>query len=357
MPPTINCCLPVPVDETRVAQSLALIKAGLKRAVDTADDDSLRHWMVLLGRCLDLRYPVPTPDRADLVAQLYGLALTPQLDQALLSALCDCVCSLLDDSEEAEAVRLTLEWRPLHAVFEDLHFRKQRSAAKVRPDVTQGLVLMASRVNRFFPPGAVDAILNTFRPYLCPLHHQIFKGHGFISLLLPTVLSDSDKAGRGPPWLEEWLALWPWVEASSVWDYGHTALLARAARDQAGYVAWDGYVEVIFTHVLRMLSLPSGPSTKARDNNGMASQACVAVFGTGDGCVIEEAAKLIVWMMGPSNVVQAHVDRLMAAVQSFFHPSGAGPWSDALGSLLLYLCKQLAQRLKEEQKTPSRVPN
>eukprot|EP00668_Euglena_longa_P016390 GGOE01020642.1.p1 GENE.GGOE01020642.1~~GGOE01020642.1.p1 ORF type:complete len:1699 (-),score=530.51 GGOE01020642.1:979-6054(-) len=355
MAPTVHCCLPFLDEAAAAAQSLVLVKAGLEQAIATADDDCLRHCIVLLGRCVDLRYSIPTVDRAWLVQRLYQLALTPRLDQALLSALCDCACSLLDDSEEAQAVHLVLDWVPLFEVIEDLHFRKQRSAAKVRPDVTEGLVCMVGCVNRFFAPDAVDAILCTFRQYWCPLHHQTFKGQGYIRLFLPTVLSESDKKD-GPAWLEEWLAIWNWVEASSVWDFGHTSLLARAAHDKAGFVRWDPHVKLIFTHVLRMLSLPSGPSTKVRDSNGMASQACLAVFGVGEKCVIEEAAKLIVWMLGPSGSAQVYLERLMLSVQSFFHPSGAGPWSQALGSLLLFLCKHLAKRLQEERKADCSVP-
>jgi proteasome activator subunit 4 len=214
------------------------------------------------------------------------------------------------------------------------------------------MILLVSKMRRFYDAGTTDEVLDEFRPLLCPHDHMCNQAQGFLCLFLPS------NNGR-VEWLREMLDIWIWNDNNPYWDFNFFFLFRRLAQDSIGLIDWTPHLELIFTRILRSLDLPIG-STSRMPYNRYPSNACSLFTGNFNQCkilLVEHCAYLIAWILSPQcPEAMNFLKKLFKSIESYYHPSNGGNWSSGLGIFLQSLCKGIARRALLEKSKDSEIP-
>jgi proteasome activator subunit 4 len=131
-------------------------------------DHTRRSWLLL-------RYPLPKPTRARLVALYYALVLLPGLEARVTRGWADMLTRLLDLRPGAgagggaprllEPADLALAWRPLWRALRRELWPKRRAQDGAR-NVVNILLYVAEHCRRYYPREEIPAMLDEFLPLI-----------------------------------------------------------------------------------------------------------------------------------------------------------------------------------------------
>ena len=172
----------------------------------------------------------------------------------------------------------------------------------------------------------------------------------YLSLFLPTSSSIPPEKGW-KLWLEEFMTLWSSFNNFPSWEVELFTLYTRLAFHNTGKIDWTPYIEFLFTKFMVALGLPvtygqSGVKVK---------------FGLSESGSFSFISRWIVSALGgpQGKQVQAHLDKMLLAIESYYHPANASVASEALHTFIHNLCNGFIYRLhleryndKWESKTP-----
>ena len=83
---------------------------------------------------------------------------------------------------------LTLDWRPLYDLYEDLSGYAVTMSMKFYPaDFEKSLKALVKVARPYFPRSATKEMLREFRPCFCPHDTIMAKAMAYCSLFLPTL--------------------------------------------------------------------------------------------------------------------------------------------------------------------------
>jgi proteasome activator subunit 4 len=214
------------------------------------------------------------------------------------------------------------------------------------------MVLLISKMRRYYDAKTTDEVLAEFRPLLCPHDHMCNQAQGFLCLFLPS-------NNQCVEWLEECLSMWIWNDNNPYWDHNFFFLFRRLAQDSIGLINWTPHLHLIYTRILRSLDLPVGSASRAAYNR-FPSQSCSVFTGNFNQCkssLVEHCAHFIIWMMSPKCPDALDLlKKLFQSIESYYHPSNGGNWSGGLGLFLQALCKALARRALNEKSEDCKTP-
>jgi len=190
-------------------------------------------------------------------------------------------------------------------------------------------------------PAEIYALL---RPNFSKLlHPSIFDAQALLAAFLPTRGVTTEKATE---WIRDWLRLWRGVESVAAWDTGWLDLLSKLARDTQGTVDWLPFLPEIYTHLLRMMQLPTdaaiGLTPCIVPNSASALKAQKLDK-------FSYAAKMLVYMLPgePGPVLEEQLRqlrRLFAQLDTHYHPSNQGSWTTRVAYFLQCVAYSLAKR-------------
>jgi hypothetical protein len=140
-------------------------------------------------------------------------------------------------------------------------------------------------------------------------------------------------------WRAAVVARWRAAPHGNYPDAAAVALLARAARDLRG-APLAGDAPFVYARALDRLGLALGDARV--DRPGALGSASLLLADTR-----RSYGSLIAWSLATQDVDDslALLEQLLAAAETFCHPSNAGPWDEPLAVFLLELTRQLARRL------------
>ena len=186
----------------------------------------------------------------------------------------------------------------------------------------------------YFPLSATQQMLDEFRPMFCPFDESMARAMNALAMFLPTMLKATDKKYGYQLWLEELLRIWLGFHGVPSWESFMLQLFSRVAAENIGYIQWDDYISAIFTKFLRTLELPVGKKqlqlVYSHDS-----------FDT-DSAVLWPVAML------HSEACLVALERLFKSIESYFHPSNYGNWTEKLSSTLMFLPVGIVARLQLE---------
>lgn len=299
-----------------------------------------------------MAYPLSDNERMELCQLMIPLLLHPSCSSDSQTRLATALNRVIKNhmttqSDIRQNLSQVFSWRSFYDILHRLYFRKYRSLLYTPSDGhRKSMVTLIARMRRFFSAEVTDEVWNEFRPLMCPHDHMSNQAQGFLCLFLPT------NNGR-TEWLPEIFQMWIWNDNNPYWDFNFFYLLRRLAQDSVSLVDWRPHLELIFTRVLRAIDLPVGSTASRVMYNRFPSQSCSLFTGNFNQCkysLIEHCAYLIVWMMSPKcPEAMDYLKKLFKSIESYYHPSNGGNWSNVLGVFLQSLCKGIARRVLNER--------
>ena len=226
----------------------------------------------------------------------------------------------------------------------------------------------------YFDPKETPAMLEEFLPYYSTSFSEgAFVVSGLLNLLLPTSPAPvGDEELLPQNYLPTFFHLWSLVNRSKVFDTTFLDLFSRLARDSlpAEHIEFTEHgvftseqSASVFTAILRLLEIPVGQATSPYSTSVDAS--------AGLGIMLERdpkkhpiahhIARWIVMSLSPAcldkqDSVLGHLERLIQAVETFFHPSNSGNWTRTLSQLVYYLADFFVMRWNREKSGEMEVP-
>ena len=271
---------------------------------------------------------------------------------------------------------LTLDWRPLLRELK-LYVLPSEAGITLSSNVKRNiktLTKMCTFAQLYFDPSDGPAFLKEVLPYFSTsFTESAFAVSGLINLLFPTIAAPSGEVELTPQYyLPTFFHLWTLVNRSRVFDTTFLDLFSRLARDSlaAPHIPFSEHgiftkdqSSLIFTSILRLLEIPVGQATSPYSSK-------VDVFA-GLAVSIERDPKKhppahhisrwIVMSLSPAclsepDSVIARLEGLIQAVETFFHPSNQGSWTQTLFQLVYFLADFFVMRWNKERSVEMDVP-
>ncbi|KAI8928589.1 hypothetical protein BC831DRAFT_447887 [Entophlyctis helioformis] len=377
------------------AEWLTQTRQALVLAVHARDYGlGLAHAAKALKEYLARKYPLSFDDRAWFATALYGLACIPDLDLDLADVYASVATKLLKCEQGPPAHGLDrLGLAPHQRLPAQGLLPKQRSEMfPAGYKFVNTIIKLAEAARRHFAPDCAADILAEYLPRL-NVHDlsTLITNLSLVSLFLPVHAppslpspSDWDTLPDEPQqrfhWVPTLFSVWLMVADVPSYDMLFFDLFARLAESQVAHpdsVAWtDLQIRTVFTIGMKNLELPVGSGASGlatmpiRSNNASMDLS----LSTGDRKIelmeglrknsMETFARFIVFTIFPaqsdpgqfsSNSLD-HLETLIRAVESFYHPSNSGKWSYPLARFIQCLSFEFYRRLQLERKPDTQVP-
>ena len=272
---------------------------------------------------------------------------------------------------------LTLDWRPLLREIKLFVLPSEagmiQSSSGVKHNI-KTLTKLCTFAQLYFDPLDAPAFLEELLPYFSTsFTESAFAVSGLINLLFPTVAAPSENVGTTPQYyMPTFFHLWTLVNRSRVFDTTFLDLFSRLARDSlvAPHIPFSEHgiftrdqSSLIFTAILRLLEIPVGQATSpySAKVDAVAGLAISIERDTKKHPPAHHISRWIVMSLSPAclnepDSIIARLEGLIQAVETFFHPSNQGPWTQTLFQLVYYLADFFVMRWNKEKSGEMEVP-
>jgi proteasome activator subunit 4 len=271
---------------------------------------------------------------------------------------------------------IVLDWRPLFRELKVFVLPSESGlvqATNVKRNY-RTLTKLCTFAQLYFDPKEIPVMMEEFLPYFnTSFVEGAFVVSGLFNLLLPTSAPPIEAEHLLPQnYLPTHFHLWSLVNRSKVYDTTYLDLFSRLARDSlpAAHIPFSEYgiftaeqCALIFTAILRLLEIPVGQATSP--------YSATVDANAGLGVLLErdpkkhpighQIARWVVMSLSPAclekpNSILNHLEGLIQAVETFFHPSNSGAWTKTLSQLVYYLADFFVMRWNREQSGELEVP-
>ncbi|OQV18206.1 Proteasome activator complex subunit 4 [Hypsibius exemplaris] len=279
-------------------------------------------------------------DHTNFIKLYFELMLHPGMDPNLIQRWCRMINTLMRKLELIAPDSLSVEWKPIFKLYDLIEMSKdQFHGVLYWPDkMEEDMRELIGYCRYYFPLSATQEMLDEFRPMFCPFDDSMARAMGYLSMFLPTMLKPTEAEHGYKLWLDEFLRLWLGFHGVPSWEAPMLQLFSRVAAENIGYIPWDNYVSSIFTKFLRTLELPVG------------KKQLQLVYS--NESFDDSSAVLWPVAMMHSEACMVALERVFKSVESYFHPSNYGNWTDKLSSTLMFIPSGLVARLQLERFRP-----
>jgi proteasome activator subunit 4 len=226
---------------------------------------------------------------------------------------------------------------------------------------------MCAYAYEYFDPRERKAMLEEILPYFSTSEITgAFIVMGALNFLLPTHAAP-DEPGQLQPqdYLPTFFHLWTLVNRSKAIDVLFFDLMSRLARDSLSspHIKFSEHgiftkdqSDLMFTALLRLTEIPVGQSTSPYSP--------MVDMGIGLGAFLEKdkrksptaysIARWINMSLSPACIdkpgsILSNLEGLMESIDTFFHPSNQGAWTEMLSQVVYYLSEFFVMRWNKEQ--------
>lgn len=271
---------------------------------------------------------------------------------------------------------MTLDWKPLFREIKVFVLPTEAGlihTTNLKRNI-KSLIKLSSFAQLYFDPCEGPKILEELLPYFSSSFTEgAFVVVGLLNLLLPTSPAPEPTPDLLPQhYLPTYFHLWSLVNRSRTFDAHFLDLLSRLARDSlpAKTVPFSEFgiytaeqTSLIFTAILRLLEIPVGQATSP--------YSALVDISSGLGIMLDRdsrkhpvshhIARWIVMSLSPAcmespDSILAHLEGLIQAIETFFHPSNSGSWTKTLAQLVYYLADFFVMRWNREMNGEMDVP-
>ncbi|RDA85493.1 hypothetical protein CP532_0010, partial [Ophiocordyceps camponoti-leonardi (nom. inval.)] len=333
------------------------------------------HWTRELQAWLNLKFEMTRELRARLAKLFYSLALAPGLDANAADRFLRMVITLTRRNHYLKPVDdLLLDWRPLWKEIKAWVLPSEGPAHQgTRRRAAKQLLKLCAHAHTYFDPSQRPAMIEELLPYFGVNElPNAFIVIGALNALLPShPAPPSEPLAQPQHFLPTFFHLWAIVNRSKVVDIFFMDLLSRLARDHihCDHVSFGQFgiftrdqSDLIFTAMLRLTQIPVGQANSPYTS---------VDYLSGAGIYLEKdkkkypvaymMARLITSCLSPAclaheDSTMSSLEGLIESIDTFFHPSNQGSWSNLLGQFVLYLTDGFVSRWNREQSGELDIP-
>lgn len=334
------------------------------------------HWTRELQAWLTLKFEMTRELRARLAKLYYSLALAPGLDSNAADRFLRMTITLVRKNHYLKpGDDLLFDWKPLwHEVKGIVLPAEAPSLQSGRRRPPKQLFKLCNQAHNYFDPRDRPAMLQEFLPFFSINDMpNAFIVIGLINTFLPShPAPEAHTAAQPQEFLPTLFHLWSIMNRSKSVDISLIDLFSRLARDHVScqHIPFGTHgiftkeqSDLIFSAILRMTQIPVGQSHSAYTAlDYLAGQGMYLEKDSKKHPVPYMMARLIVSSLSPSCMEQgdsmmASLEGLMQSIDTFFHPSNQGSWTNLLGQLTLYLTDAFVSRWNREQSAELEMPS
>lgn len=271
---------------------------------------------------------------------------------------------------------LTLDWRPLFREYK-VFVMPMETGMVQQQNVKRNhrtLSKMCSFAQLYFDPKEIPHMLEEFLPYFTTSFTECaYVVVGLLNFLFPTQPAPAGEPELYPQhYLPTFFHMWSLVNRSKIFDITFLDIFSRLARDSlpASHLPFSEHgiftreqSALIFTAILRLLDIPVGQATSpySGSTDVAAGLALYLERDTKKHPVAHHVARWIIMSLSPASLdkpdsIFAHLEGLIQAVETFFHPSNSGAWTRTLSQLVYYLTDFFVMRWNRERSGEMEIP-
>lgn len=272
-------------------------------------------------------------------------AMSPTLDMGLRSKLARCASRLI--CKRHFVLPEGFNWRPIMHLVVKVHIQCADGGPFIGRDVRDShcrnmLSLLTKSRNYLVPGDNAEKIWHEFSDKI----HSPDVGTQFREmLLLCHVLPTRGESWSG--WFEEGMRCWKSIDSSSDWDSIWTGLFSRLQRHQPCVHDITPHLSWIYSRITSAFRLPLG---SIAPQSSIDRRCPHPLYFLMDSKTIPMAASLIVHSLSPKHPeALEYLERLVALIANYFHPSNSGRWSATIGAFLAHLSASLTSRASDER--------
>lgn len=369
--------LPYPIEEE--AQRDAALHGILKQlyiAIKAEDfSPGATHWTRQLQSWLNLKFDMPRDLRAKLAQLYYHLSLAPGLDGSTADRFSRMVSILAKRKHLVKPIEdLTLDWKPIWKEIKSLVLPGEAPAHhSSRRRGLKHMWKLCLQASIYFDPRERRAMLDEILPFFSTSDLQnAYIVVGTLNILLPTTpCPPTEPQSQPSDFVPTFFHLWSLNTRSKVFDNAFLDIFSRMARDYltCSYVPFSEHgiftrdqSDLIFTAILRLTEIPVGQANSPYTNLD---------YSSGLGLFLEKdkkkypisytIARWVISSLSPqcldqdSSILNS-LEGLMESIDTFFHPSNQGAWTQMLAQLTFYLTEMFVSRWNKEQRGEQDTP-
>lgn len=262
---------------------------------------------------------------------------------------------------------LYLDWRPLWKEIKGLVLASEVPAHQAsRRKSGRHLLKLAMHAQTYFDPSGRKEMLEEFLPFFSTSDLSCaYTVVAAINVLVPTAPSSPSEALSQPAdYLPTYFHLWSLMTRSKSFDVFFLDIFSRIARDYLSctHVPFSEFgiftrdqSDHIFTAILRLTEIPVGQANSPYANLDYSMGAAMYLERDKKKHPVPHViARWIVHSLSPmclkgDNSVMSNLEGLIESVDTFFHPSNQGSWTNFLAQFVFFLTHGFVSRWNREQ--------
>lgn len=334
------------------------------------------HWTRELQGWLNLKFEMTRSLRARLTQLYYHLALAPGLDANTADRFAKMVITLTRKKHYLKPGEdLTLDWRPLWHELKTLVLPSEvpsHQGSRRRPQ--KHLLKLCLHANSYFDPRERREMLEEILPFFSTSAlANAYIVVGAINILIPTgSVPPTEPQSQPSDFVPTFFHLWSLMTRSKAFDVAFIDLFSRMSRDylHCTHVPFTEFgiftreqSDLIFTAILRLTEIPVGQANSPYASLDYASG--LAIYLEKDKKkypVPYMIARWIAHSLSPlcidkESSILSNLEGLMESIDTFFHPSNQGSWTNFLAQLTFFLTDIFVSRWNREQSGELDVPS
>ncbi|KAK9780081.1 putative Proteasome activator subunit 4 [Seiridium cardinale] len=333
------------------------------------------HWTRQLQSWLNLKFDMPRELRAKLAQLYFHLSLAPGLDGSTADRFSRMVSVLAKRKHLLRPIDdLTLDWKPIWKEIKSLVLPGEAPAHhSSRRRGLKHMWKLCLQASIYFDPRDRRAMLEEILPFFSTSDLQnAYIVVGTLNILLPTTpCPPTEPQSQPSDFVPTFFHLWSLNTRSKVFDNAFLDIFSRMARDYltCQHVPFSEHgiytreqSDLIFTAILRLTEIPVGQANSPYTNLD---------YSSGLGLFLEKdkkkypipytIARFVISSLSPqcldkeSSILNS-LEGLMESIDTFFHPSNQGGWTQMLAQLTFYLTEMFVSRWNKEQQGEQDTP-
>ncbi|CAK7270411.1 Proteasome activator BLM10 [Sporothrix epigloea] len=371
--------LPYPVeDESERDATLTLILKNLYIAIKAEDfTPGALHWTRELQGWLNLKFEMTREQRARLVQLYYHLALAPGLESTATDRFSRMLITLTKKRHYLRPGQdLVLDWRPLWKQLKSITLPSETSVHQsIQARVYKQVLRLSLHMQSYLDPSDRREMLEEILPYFSTADiSNAFIVIGLLTIMVPTTPAPPTAYQSQPSdFLPTYFHLWSLINRSKAVDVSFMDIFSRMSRDYltCQHVPFTAHgiftrqqSELMFTALLRLTEIPVGQANSPYVST-LDYSTGLAVFLDKDRKkypIPYMAARWIVHSLSPMCLdAQDHtsstpvtsiltgLEGFLESIDTFFHPSNQGAWTNFLAQFTHHLTDIFVNRWNREQ--------
>lgn len=316
----------------------------------------------VLERKLDVNLRLS--DRINLIHSFINVLSKQSLELYIQIKCMSCILQLIKHDELILNNALRIEWRLLYYVLcrHDLIGNDEFTPSDhlVKSHLSH-LCKLIQRTRKYFisntdnagksSDSTVNDILNEFIGYISPVDTIQYRAEALITLFIPTNIN----ANNWQQILNQLYSTSQFTDRTPITQMVYLSVFSRLAKHQLGAIDFTLLMPALLQSYMQSLELEIGGKSSSNDNKNWSSYYhLVSTHNNPSEWIGKYIAKLVAYTLQDDHTISntnstlSLITQLLQSIQSYFHPSNTGKWTNSLSVLISELARYYGIRRGKE---------